>query len=181
MSSPQHIKAAVYRTINAVKKKPSIGLTTKQVSARMVGGLKCEMEAEGRTVVSDMSTGVGGEGAAPSPGDLLRMGLASCLATGYAFWFAQRDVPYEDIRVELEGNANHSGMLGIDESVSPGVEAFRVRVQIVSAAPREEIERAVAFADTHSPELHVVAQPISVDIALNVTAPDSATPKAVAQ
>ena len=180
MSDAQHIKSAIERTAEVLKAKPSAGRKFKKSTARMVNGLTCEMKAGEWTMTSDMYEAVGGNNSGPTPGDFARMGLSSCLAIGYAMWFARQEVPYEDIRVELEGDLDNSGMLGLDDSVPPGHEDIRVQVHIVSTASRAEIEKVVALADAHSPVLYEVTNPVKVKLALNVAAPSSAAAQAAA-
>lgn len=171
MSDAKHIKEAIERTANVIQQKPSVGLKTKKATARMGKGLTCEMKTDNWTLTSDMYEAVGGSSAGPTPGDFVRMGVSSCLAIGYAMWFAREEVPYDDIQVELEGDLNHSGMLGLDDSVPPGPDEFRIQINIVSSAPRQEIERVMALADAHSPELDVMQKPIAMKRKLNLTAP----------
>jgi len=78
-----HIKESVERVIDHYTENPgdARGPGTP-VTAVMEDGLRCRVETpDGTTIVTDMPTGIGGGGSAPSPGRLFRAALASCDAT----------------------------------------------------------------------------------------------------
>ncbi|MEE8434075.1 MAG: OsmC family protein [bacterium] len=179
MDSMSKIKTAIERTVKVIEHTPSVGRVTKKATARMVDGLKIEVREGEFKLISDMPEVLGGSNAGPSPGAFARMSLGACLVVGYAMWLSREEVPFEDIDVEVEGDQDQAGMLGVKESASPGHDSLRVKVNITSQAPQAEIERVIDLADRHSPILHLVTKPVPVTRELNLMVP-AAEPVAVA-
>lgn len=179
MKTKNDVKTALERSAKALELKPSAGMKTKKATAKLVDGLTCEVTEEEYTFTSDMPKSLGGNDAGLGPGAFGRISLASCLAIGYGMWLAKEEVPYEEIQVEVEGDLDFRGMLGVDDSVPPGHKEMRVRVNVSSSAPQAEIERAIELADRYSAMLYMFTQPIPVKRQLNLSVPTAATAKAV--
>lgn len=124
-------------------------------------------DPSGRTVATDMPTGVGGADSAPSPGWLFRAALASCDATLIAMRAATLGIRLDRVEVSIDSESNDYGILGLDESVPAGPLSVRTRVSV--AAPgtdRETIRELVDWAIAHCPVCDAVkrAIPVSVEI-----------------
>ena len=105
--------------------------------------------SDGVVVQTDMPNSVGGHGAGPSPGWLLRAAQASCLATLIAMRAARLGLELGPIEVVVESESDDRGILGIDESVPAGPlsSRARVKVRLASGSPEE----VVSWADAHCP------------------------------
>jgi uncharacterized OsmC-like protein len=104
---------------------------------------------DGRSVTTDMSTGVGGTNTAPSPGWLFRAALASCDTTLIAMRAAMLGVRLTACEVTIDSESNDLGILGIDANVPAGPLSVRTRVNVKAkdiepAALRELVDWAVA-------------------------------------
>jgi uncharacterized OsmC-like protein len=180
MKTAQEIKTAIERSVKALELKPALGLKNKRASARLVNGLTCEVKAGDWTLTSDMPPMAGGNDTGPTPGDFSRMGLASCMAIGYASWFAREEMPCDQIEVEVETDVDYGQMFGANGGVVSGHKALTVHVHVESPAPRSEIERVLDLADQHSPVLYSVTQPTTVTRELHLTEPARAAAAAAA-
>ena len=170
MKSAIEIKTAIERTAKVFEQTPSVGRGTRKATARIVDGLKTEVQEGDFKLISDMPEALGGSNAGPNAGALARMSLGACLVVGYAMWFSREDVPFDGIDVEVEGDLDQAGMLGVNESASPGHDSLRVKVNINSQAPQAEIERVIELADSHSPIIHLFTNSVPVARELNLTA-----------
>ena len=99
-----------------------------------------------------MPRSLGGHDAGPDPGVLGRAAIASCLAIGYATWFARLDVSLNSVEVEVEADFDYGGVLGVSD-VSAGYTELRYSVNVDSPASKREIVRVLDKADAHSPWL----------------------------
>jgi len=122
-------------------------------TARLVEGLQCELSGpRDEHLVTDMAPAMGGAASGPNPGWLLRGALASCTATVIAMRAAKLGVVLESLEVTAESDSDLRGILGLDESVSPGHGPVRIRVKIgAPAASPEVLREIVEWADRHSP------------------------------
>jgi uncharacterized OsmC-like protein len=121
-------------------------------TARLGDGLKCEVTGPGgERLDTDMPRGVGGTGSAPNPSWLLRSGMASCAATVIAMRAAKLGMVLKTLEVTVESESDQRGMLGLDEQVPAGLDAFRMKVKIAADAPPEQVRQLVQWAEGHSP------------------------------
>lgn len=122
----------------------------------MEEGLRCRVEVpDGSSIVTDMPTGIGGGGSAPSPGRLFRAALASCDATLLALRAAQIGLTLSTLEVTVEGDPDDTGMLGflgIDECIPPGEHGIRIRFRLgAEDVTPEQLHEPVAWVEAHSP------------------------------
>ena len=124
--------------------------TDSAAVATLDSGLKVTVTApDGRSITTDMPTGIGGEDTAASPGWLFRAALAACDTTLIAMRAAMLGVELESVEVTIDSESNDLGMLGIDESVPAGPLSVRSSVKVGAkdadpAVIRELVEWAVA-------------------------------------
>jgi uncharacterized OsmC-like protein len=115
-------------------------------------GLRFRVEGPTGDVISDMAKMVGGGATAPTPGWLLRAALASCDATLVAMEAAREGVELTDLTVTVDSESDFRGVLGVDDSVSPGPLAVRVRIQLAAGnATEDQLREIVQRAESRSP------------------------------
>ena len=169
MADQGSIRAIAERNIQLLAHKPSRGHLTCATKARLVDGLRCEIEEGPWRFAADMPAKVGGDETAPTPGVLGRGALASCLTIGIAAWAARLGVPLDALEVEVEADFNARGELGMGDDVPAGYTAVRYQVAIESPAPRAELDQVLSLAERHSPYLDVFgrAMALSRSVRLN--------------
>jgi uncharacterized OsmC-like protein len=122
-------------------------------TARLVDGLRCEISGFGdKPLASDMPSAMGGASSAPNPGWYLRSAMASCTATVIAMRAAKLGVELSELEVMVDGESDLRGILGMDEKISAGQSAMRMKVKIASkSVPPQTLRDIVAWAEAHSP------------------------------
>ena len=86
------LKEIQERAVKALRLRPAIGIGTATTTARVRGGLTCDVEDGEWTFVADEMPGDGGAGLGPDPGVYGRAALASCLAIGYVMWASRLEL-----------------------------------------------------------------------------------------
>jgi uncharacterized OsmC-like protein len=167
MADQQTIREIVERNIEVLALKPARGRLTRVTRARLVGGLRCEIEEGPWKFSADMPAKVGGEDTAPTPGALGRGALASCLTIGIATWAARLGVPIDALEVEVQADFDARGELGVGR-VLPGYTEVRYVVKVDSPAPRQELDGLLALAERHSPYLDVFGRAMALRRVLHV-------------
>ena len=125
--------------------------------------------ADGASLATDMTTGIGGGASAPSPGWLLRAANAACIATLIAMRAAEQGVRLDGLEVSVDSESDDAGLLDIDPSVPAGPLSMRVAVRVASAtAPPEQVREIVAWGVDHCPVCDAVkrAVPVELDVAI---------------
>jgi uncharacterized OsmC-like protein len=136
-------------------------------TASVEDGLRVRVSGpDGEPIVTDMVTGVGGGGSAPSPGWMFRAAYASCVATLIAMRAAEEGVALSDVRVTVDSESDDRGILGID----PGVPAGPLSVRLVVAVAAGEgvveaaVRRVVEYGVAHCPVHDLVARAVPVEV-----------------
>jgi uncharacterized OsmC-like protein len=137
-------------------------------TAKLVDGLRCEISGFGeQPFASDMPSAMGGKSTAPNPGWYLRGAMASCTATVIAMRAAQLGFELSELEVTVDGESDLRGILGMDDKISAGQSAMRMKVKIASpAASPQALREIVAWAEAHSPVSCTVrnAPALSLDV-----------------
>lgn len=148
------IRAAIEKAEKLIREQPEKARAKNNpATASLVAGLQCHVTGPaGESVHTDMPPGVGGTASAPNPGWLMRAALASCNATCIALRAAKHGIALTRLEVTVSSESDQRGLLWMDEKISAGLDALRVKV-VVSApgTPAEELRELVEFACTRSP------------------------------
>lgn len=141
-------------------------------SAVVEDGLRVRVTgADGSSLVTDMVAGVGGTGSAPSPGWLFRAAYASCAATLIAMRAAEQGVVLSSLEVEVDGESDDRGILGIAEDVPAGPVSMKVAVRAVSAHDEGTVREVIAWGLEHCPVDDAVRRPVPVELDVHVARP----------
>jgi uncharacterized OsmC-like protein len=99
-----------------------------------------------------------------NPVEFLLHALAGCVTTTFVLHAAARGIRIESISTEMEGDIDLRGLLGLDDSVFPGYEQIRVKMDIQADCTDEELEDLLAYTEKHSPVCNSVCRPVPVVI-----------------
>lgn len=149
-----HIRQSIEGVMQFYAEHPGKALSTDKAAVAVIQeGLRCKTEGpNGAVVVSDMPEGVGGGGAAPTPGWLLRAALASCDATVIAMRAAQLGIVLTSLEVSVDSVSDNRGLLGVGDGVPAGPLGMRVRVRLAAdEVSPEQLRQLVQWAESHSP------------------------------
>jgi uncharacterized OsmC-like protein len=166
MTDAATIKAANDRIRSALERQPEKGLGTSVTTARLTGGLACEIRQGDWVFNVDMGRPEGGGGTAPSPGFFGRGALAGCLAIGIAIESAHRGMAVNGLSVEVGADWDWRGFYGLGGDVRPGYSAIRVLVDLDTPATREQIEAMFGKAVAQSPYVDVFTRRNDVSVTL---------------
>lgn len=154
--------------IEAVKKQPQMaqskfyaktlwrgGFTNEaQVKDFSLGGVKnVSSRPAAFTVAGDHPPELLGTNKGPSSVEILLSALGHCIASGFATYGAHMGIPIESLTLEVEGDIDLQGMLGLPEpgKVRPGFQEIRARYHVKSQAPREQLEKLAKMSEDLSP------------------------------
>ena len=147
MSNDETIKKTVARAVEVIGKRPSSGQGTEIARIDVALDGCCTVTDGDQTLTVDMSPDYGGRGSTATPGVLLRASLGACLGQGYIIQAALLGVPINSLSIELQGDYDMRGNLGIDKSVPRSFSCLRYIVTIDSPAPRAAVEEVIDKSD----------------------------------
>lgn len=107
--------------------------------------IACSIEVGQALLDAQAHSGVGGSGTAACSGDLLLGALAACAQLTCQLVAAAMGIPVEHIRVEVEGEMDLRGTLGISREVPVGFQDIHARFDI--SAPEATPEQLAALKE----------------------------------
>ncbi len=152
------IATALDRLESALGRRADFGHSTNRSVTTLSAGLHCTTEEGQWAIDADLPQSLGGTGAAPTPGVLVRAALGSCLAMGYRLRAAKHGIELHSIRVTVDADSEVAGMLLCDTDAPPGYTELRYHVEIDSPAAPADVMRIIDEGDRLSPMLDVVAR-----------------------
>jgi uncharacterized OsmC-like protein len=163
------LKAALERNMKAIKQHPESGRGTAVTKVRIRGACTADVEDGGWKLVADEAVGDGGGGEGPDPGVFGRAALGTCLAMGYSQQGALLGVPLDSIEVEVHTDYDAHAMFGFDATKPPGWARVRYLVHIKSPAPKQDVQRVIDAAETHSALLDDFARALTMEREVRIT------------
>jgi uncharacterized OsmC-like protein len=92
--------------------------------------IACSIAVGQKILEAQAHSGVGGPGTAACSGDLLLAALAACAQLTCQLVATAMGIPFKHIRVEVEGEMDLSGTLGISKTVPVGFQNIHARFDI---------------------------------------------------
>ena len=105
-----------------------------------------------------------GSNRGPNAVELLLAGLTACLSVGIAYNAAARGIAIEAMTLDVTGDIDLRGFLGISESVRPGCEEIHIACRIKSSASDQEIADLLNHVQQTSPVTDMVRHPTPVQV-----------------
>lgn len=130
-------------------------------------GLGAEEKREGPfELTADEPKPLLGTDKGPSATEALLYALASCLNTTFICHAASEGVTIEKLEMDLEGNIDLRGFLGLSDEVRNGYSDIHVTIRVESDAPREKLEHLCQLAQERSPVFDIVTHEVPVTVVL---------------
>jgi uncharacterized OsmC-like protein len=99
-----------------------------------------------------------------NPVEFLLHSLAGCVTTTIVLHAAARGIRIEELSTQLDGDIDLRGLLGLDDSVPPGYEQIRIKINVKADCSDEELDDLLGYAQDHSPVCNTVCRPIPVKV-----------------
>lgn len=168
---------AIRDTVAAVEENPALAQVTFQVNSEWIGRFQARSatgpfeqagapdSTRSRTYEfeSDEPVALLGDDAAASPGEYVLQALAACYAVTFAANAAVLGIELEKLHLELRGEFDLHGFLGMDKSVRSGMQGLDVAVRIDSPnATRQQLGDLVRTVEERSPIRDTIANAVPV-------------------
>lgn len=126
-----NIRDSIERAVGYLTAHPDEARYTDSVAlARLGDSLSVRVDGpNGERIDTDMPRGIGGKAENPSPGWLFRAAIASCVATTIGMEVAKEGISLDLLEVEVDGESDDRGILGMHPSVPPGPLQTRIRIR----------------------------------------------------
>ncbi len=156
------------QTTAAMAADPTIARAEVTATGELGDRCRVDVRVGDETVVFDMPAALGGTGLAPSPGQHALAALAACQAITYRIWSEKLGVRLDALRVDVRGQVDLQGLLGIDAGTCSGFAHVDLAVEIDGPEPAQRYEQLRGAVNEHCPVLDVFAAPVPVTASLIV-------------
>jgi uncharacterized OsmC-like protein len=99
-----------------------------------------------------------------NPVEFLLHALAGCVTTTIVLHAMARGIAIRELSTELAGDLDLRGLLGLDDSISPGYEQIRIRMHVKADCTDQALDDLLNYAQQHSPVCSTVCRPVPVVI-----------------
>ena len=164
---------ALSETIEAIKEDPSLGSCRFYAATEWRGGATSEtrisrFELGGEdieqdyTIAADEPNQLLGTDTAPNPQMLLYAALNTCVLNTFVVNASAKNIRLDSVEIELEGELDLRGFLGIDDSVNPGYNELTLVCRVKGDGTEEQYQECLEAGTRYSPNFQSLARPVSV-------------------
>lgn len=162
------------KVVEAVKQKWETGRTIWKASAIWKDGFRVETCSRDFKLLADEPEMLCGTNTAANPVEMVLQAYGACLSIGYAMNAAVRGIRIFDLTIDLEGEIDLPGFLGLEPPESlkmdklPGFKTIDAKVKIKADATPEALRQLHAHVVGTSPVGLTLSRPvrISTDVAV---------------
>lgn len=145
-------------TRSAVEADPSAGQGSFRTTTTWEDGARARTVARSFAIETDEPAPLGGTDQAVDPMELLLASVGTCLTIGWVTNAVRRDVEFRDLRIDVAGDYDLRGYLGIDET-RPGFGSISYSVHVDTDADDTTLEDIPKAAEAGSPMVDNTANP----------------------
>ena len=162
------------KVVGTVKENWEKGRTVWKASTTWKGGFKVETCSRDFTLLADEPEMLCGTNTAANPVEMILQAYGACLTIGYAMNAAVRGIKIDDIKVDLEGEIDLPGFLGLEPpeqlhmSRLPGFKNITVRVKIKSQTDKSALQDLHRHVIGTSPVGVTLSRPVAIQTTLEV-------------
>tara|TARA_R110002049_G_scaffold274200_3_gene452151 strand:- start:733 stop:1275 length:543 start_codon:yes stop_codon:yes gene_type:complete len=157
------IKEAVGKLAEAVQQTPANAMAVYRGTTVWKGDVLCSNQIGKHNVMVDEPAAFGGGDTAPSPADLILAALGSCQEIMYSALASSMDIPLESVRIELKGNLDLRGLMGMgDGKIPPGFMGLSFVTHLSSSADEATLKKLIDAVEAQCPILDTLVRPIQV-------------------
>jgi uncharacterized OsmC-like protein len=147
------------------REQPQAARITLQAEGRLGDGISCSVQTGQALVRAGLHPATGGDGLAACSGDMLLQALVACAGVTLNAVATALGIVLRDAQVRAEGDLDFRGTLGVAKDAPVGFEAIRLRFELDTDAPPEQLDTLVRLTERYC----VVYQTLARTPALSVT------------
>jgi uncharacterized OsmC-like protein len=147
------------------KDDPSTAVVTLRASGRLdAPGVSCRVDTGRALVEAGLHPATGGSGLQACSGDMLLEALAACAGVTLRAVATALEIPVRGGTIEVEGDLDFRGTLGVSKEVAVGFEAIRVRFELDTDASEEQLHTLLKLTERYCVVLQTLRSPPAVTV-----------------
>jgi uncharacterized OsmC-like protein len=147
------------------KDDPSRAIVTLRASGSLSGaGVSCRVETGRALVEAGLHPATGGSGLQACSGDMLLEALAACAGVTLRAVATALEIPVRGGTVEVEGDLDFRGTLGVSKEVPVGFQTIRVDFKLDSDATPEQLATLLKLTERYCVVLQTLRAPAAISV-----------------
>ena len=147
------------------KEEPASAVVTLAARSRLdASGIACKVETGRAMVAAGWHPVTGGDGSMVCSGDMLLEALAACAGVTMKAVSTALDIPLRDAVVIAEGDWDARGTLGVSKEAPVGLARIRLRFELDSDAPAEQLAKMVELTERYCVVLQTLRGPTTISV-----------------
>ncbi len=161
-------------TVEAVKQNWQMGKTVWKANTQWRGGFRVYTCSREFSLLADEPEMLCGTNTAANPVEMVLQAYGACLTIGYAMNAAVRGINIEQLDVDLEGEIDLPGFLGLEAPAElnmdklPGFKSITANVKIKANADKSALEALHNDVNATSPVGITLSRPVGLKTSLEV-------------
>lgn len=162
----------LFSVAETVKQNWESGRTVWKASTSWKGGFRVETRSREFTLTADEPEMLCGTNTACNPVEMVLQAYGACLSIGYAMNAAVRGIRIDDITIDLEGEIDLPGFLGLEppEKLNmdklPGFKTIRVNVKMKAGVDNKTLQELHNHVVSTSPVGVTLSRPVKIETRL---------------
>ena len=124
----------------------------KATAKKLPEGMQVETDSRSFKFVMDEPENLGGTDASMNPVEAVLCALGACQSICAAAFAKSQGVTFDEFHVELEGDLDPEGFMGINPDVRNGFQEIRYTMHFKSEESIEKLEEFAKFIESRCPE-----------------------------
>ncbi|MGH7628843.1 MAG: OsmC family protein [Gemmatimonadales bacterium] len=146
--------------------EPAAAVVTLRASGFLDGGgIACRVETGRAMVEAGLHPATGGSGLQACSGDMLLEALVACAGVTLRAVATALGVPVQGGTVRAEGDLDFRGTLGVAKDARVGFAAIRLRFELESDAPDEQLDTLLKLTERYCVVLQTLRSPPELSVA----------------
>jgi uncharacterized OsmC-like protein len=154
------------------KEEPSAAVVTLAARSRLDSDqIACKVETGKALVAAGLHPATGGDGSFVCSGDMLLEALAACAGTTLKAVSTALGIPLKNATVVAEGDLDFRGTLGVSKDAPVGFRAIRLRFDLETEAPPEQVAKLVELTERYCVVFQTLRGPNQLSVSHQVRHP----------
>lgn len=164
------MNAAELRTLqqphkDRYREDPARALITLSARATLdVDRLECHLEGPAGPIVAGLHPAAGGDGTAACSAELLLGALATCAGVTVCAVATALGLPVRGGAIEVEGDLDFRGTLGVAREVQVGFQAIRLRIRLEGELEADKVATVERLAERYCVVFQTLKTPPSFSV-----------------
>ena len=146
---------------------PKAGLITLKASGALdSAAIACKVETGKALAVAGLHPATGGSGAELCSGDMLLEALVACAGVTLKAVATSMGIKLRSGQVAAEGDLDFRGTLGVDKQAPVGFKDIRLKVELDTDAPQDELDTLIKLTERYCVVLQTLKRSPAIETTL---------------